>query len=60
MTTEVVNENLVRIHYDGGRVVSVSSDDGTAVLLATSLLDWSDMFRREDEANEITQILEVA
>lgn len=56
---KAINDNEVQVEVKG-RIITVRSDDGTALLLAIELVDWSEYFRRIDEADEVTQILEAS
>jgi hypothetical protein len=55
-----VSANEVRALMADGRIITIRTDDGSAAQTALQLFDWSDMFRREDDAEEITQIIEAA
>ena len=59
--TQIIRDNFneVRIMLDCGKVITVRTDNGTAYQLALELTDWSAMFKREDDAEEITQIIEL-
>lgn len=57
---EVIHDNLVVLTFADGRTFSITTDDGTAADLAHRLTDWSDTFRREDAADEVTQEIKVA
>jgi hypothetical protein len=58
--TQQLTLNTVVLIYADGRRVCIRTDDGSAAELAAWILDWSDVFRRQDEAKEVTQIIEVA
>lgn len=60
MQIRTVNKNLVEIVLPSGKVFTVTSDNETALNMAFEILDWSEMFTREDSAEEVTQIIAVA
>lgn len=60
MKKEIIHNNLVVLTFANGKVFSITTDDGTAVELANKLTDWSEVFAREDAANEDTQEIQVA
>lgn len=53
----VINTNLVEITLPSGKVFTVSSDNGSAPRMASKLLDWSELFSREDQSDEVTHVV---
>lgn len=50
----MINANKVEIQLPCGKVFSVSTDDGTAMKHAQDIVDWSEVHKREDRAQEPT------
>lgn len=55
----IINKNRVLIELPHGKTVSVSTDDGTALELATETMDWSELHNRVDRSEEITQRIDL-
>ena len=62
MRTQIILEsaNEAKIVLPTGKVVTIRTDDGSAAQLAHEMIDWTAMFQREDAAEEVTQIIELA
>lgn len=56
MNYELININQVLVTRPDGSQYTVTSDDGSALMLFYQLADWSELFDREDRAEEITQV----
>jgi hypothetical protein len=51
----VANTNKVYIELPDGKIFSISTDDGSALSLALKVTDNSEVFDREDRAEEVTE-----
>jgi hypothetical protein len=56
MNFELVNSNQVLVTRPDGSQYTITTDDGSALWLYCQVTDWSELFEREDRAEELTQV----
>jgi hypothetical protein len=58
VTIRIINANLVEISLNE-KIISVKTDDESAVQLAFKLTDWSEYYARMDRSEENTDLIEL-